>query len=238
MKRWLCWVGLAALVVTACGGSEFETTRGPDASAGGAGSAGAGGTGGVAGAAGVSGAGGSGGTGGTSASGGSGGSGGTSGTGGVGGGGNAGGGGPTCATDCLPLPPAGWHGPAEVRSSTNDVQPECSGHYGVQVDVGFKQYTLAAPDCECDCIGNFQKVDALFYGGSDCSGVACHVTPLDDGVCFTPPENCFPHSMEIQAAPGGCEPEVAPVFPPPNPDLHLTVCESEDPLQIEGCPPE
>lgn len=219
------WVWLVALAATACGGSEFETAGEVDASAGSGGSAGAGGTGGVGGSAGVAG------TGGTA------GAAGTGGTGAVGGaGGDAGSGGATCPTECIAFPPSDWRGPAEVRTSSNDVQPECSGHYGIPADLGFAEFTVEPSDCQCTCDGNFEKVFAMLYAGADCVTNPCTSHNLENGVCFTPTNGCAPGAIEVEPAPNACEPAVSEFHPPPEPELHVAVCESADPPSTDGCP--
>ena len=189
---------MSSVLVLGCGGSEFQTNDTADASAGSGGSSGSAGTGGTAGTGGSSGSAGTGGasTGGTGGAE-------TGGTGGAATGGTGGAaGGPPCDSQCVPLPPPDWNGPAALLAApTDDVPAPCEGYYDQTVAMGSDNTTWEPAHCDCTCSSDNSKAILEAFGGPNCTNSPCGKIDLPNGVCTAPPSSCTGVVGKIRVSP-------------------------------------
>jgi hypothetical protein len=228
---------ISSLLALSCGGSEFQSNDTADASAGSGGSSGSAGTGGTGETGGTGGSSGAAGTGGT-ATGGTAGVGGTGGSSGTGTGGVAGtDGGPGCDTECAPLPPPGWDGPATLLSvPTDENPPSCEGYFDQPAVLALEGISWDPPSCFCECSTDTSKAILDSFSGVNCTASPCGTTTLQNGNCTGSPSTCtgVVGKLRVTMPPGTCSSTVAATMNEVNVENSATVCVGAPPSP-SGC---
>ncbi len=103
---------------------------------------------------------------------------------------------PTCAHNCVALPPMGWSGPVAVlHDAPDDPAATCEGAFDELATIAFASLDAPAATCDCDC--------------DDPEGAACSQVTLENfdnddvGCAANPPLDSWTFGLSCSNAPGG-----------------------------------